>query len=382
MSHSLPPVPGLEPQPLKSWGNDDLLLRPAGREAFEREDGLSFRVLDWPELRERFQVHDRRANAAKKRSRRLGLTSVILAGFGSAALALAPLLPKLALTPLLPKGIETIGISIGLAATVAGIGAGLWHLFQRNGKAHWLYDRTWTERLRQFYFQDVLMHFDDALLAMRGDVALAAYRQRRTAALEAVVRRLTRDLSNSDGIDNDHTLEHAWLDRDAALPAVPGDSGDRAEDADRLLKRLRQQRLEIQGYYVNVNQVSHPFAAHVRKGWLAATGDIATALVALLAVAGGVALLAGQTDLSGIMLALMGAAGAGGLMTRLLDSGLRDRVEAERYDWYRAAIERAMMRFDAGDRAAKIAVLREFEETSYQELRQFLRSHRNDRFFG
>lgn len=373
MSQTLPPVPGLEPQPLKSWSNDDLLLRSAGREAFAREDALSFRVLDWPELRERFQVHDRRANAAKKRSRRLGLTSVILAGFGSAALAL---------TPLLPQSIETIGISIGLAATVAGIGAGLWHLFQRNGKAHWLYDRTWTERLRQFYFQDVLMHFDDALLAMRGDVALAAYRQRRTAALEAVVRRLTRDLSNSDGIDNDHTLELTWLDRDAALPAVPADGGGRAEDADRLLKRLRQQRLEIQGHYVNVNQVSHPFAAHVRKGWLAVTGDITTALVVVLAVVGGVALLAGQTGLSGILLALMGAAGAGGLMTRLLDSGLRDRVEAERYDWYRAAIERAMMRFDAGDRAGKIAVLREFEETSYQELRQFLRSHRNDRFFG
>ena len=374
MSRTLPPMPVLEPQPLKSWGNDDLLLQPAAREAFAREDGLSFRVLDWPELRDRFQVHDRRANAAKKRSRRVGIIAATMAGLGSAVLAL---------TPLLPPGIDaTIGTALGLAATVAGIGAGLWHLFQRNGKAHWLYDRTWTERLRQFYFQDVLMHFDAALLAMRGDAALTAYRQRRNAAMDAVVRRLTRDLSNSGGIDNDHTLEHAWLDRDAVLPAVPGDGEARADDADRLLKRLRQQRLEIQGYYVNVNQVSHPFAAHVRKGWLAAAGDITTALVALLAVAGGVALLARQDAVSGIFLALMGAAGAGGLMTRLLDSGLRDRVEAERYDWYRAAIERAMMRFDAGGRAEKFAALIDFEETAYQELRQFLRSHRSDRFLG
>lgn len=374
MSQTLPPMPVLEPQPLKSWGNDDLLLQPAAREAFAREDGLSFRVLDWPELRDRFQLHDRRANAAKKRSRRVGIIAATMAGLGSAVLALAPLLSP---------GIDaTIGIALGLAATVAGFAAGLWHLLQRDGKAHWLYDRSWTERLRQFYFQDVLMHFNDALLAMRGDAALAAYRQRRSAALEAVLRRLTRDLSNPEGIDDDHTLEHTWLDREATLPAMPADGGPRADDADRLLTRLRQQRLEIQDYYVKVNRVPHPLAPHLRKIWLAAAGDIATALVALLAMAGGAALLAGYGNLSGVMLALMGAAGAVGLMTRLLDSGLRDRVEAERIDWYRAAIERAMVRFDAGDRAGKFAALIDFEETSYQELRQFLRSHRGDRFVG
>ena len=65
---------------------------------------------------------------------------------------------------------------------------------------------------------------------------------------------------------------------------------------------------------------------------------------------------------------------------RVLDEGLQLKSETERYVWYLAAVEALERRYDAATPLGRVAILRDMERLSYQELRWFTVSFDEARF--
>jgi hypothetical protein len=81
-------------------------------------------------------------------------------------------------------------------------------------------------------------------------------------------------------------------------------------------------------------------------------------------------------------LALAGVFSAGVIALRVLDQGLQLTAEAERYQWYHAAVEALEARFLRAHPRRKIDLLREMEHLAYQEMRRFVVSFEGSRFVG
>jgi hypothetical protein len=65
---------------------------------------------------------------------------------------------------------------------------------------------------------------------------------------------------------------------------------------------------------------------------------------------------------------------------RALKEGLLFSADAERYKWYFAAVRTLHRRYEHGELARKVFLLRELERTAYQEMRRFMLSAERARF--
>ena len=69
------------------------------------------------------------------------------------------------------------------------------------------------------------------------------------------------------------------------------------------------------------------------------------------------------------------------LGARAIEQGLQPEREIERYQQYRAALRAVLERFDqAGSHAEKLAVMRDMERVSFDEMRNFLITNERSRF--
>jgi hypothetical protein len=65
----------------------------------------------------------------------------------------------------------------------------------------------------------------------------------------------------------------------------------------------------------------------------------------------------------------------GALGVRAFEEGLRPRHEIERYLRYRTDMSKLLARFRKGDVGVKLAMMHEAEDVSYEEMRDFMRTH-------
>jgi hypothetical protein len=374
-AHIGPLPPGPLSDPFDGWGNDDLLLNQAARDAAIRADPKAFRALDWPELRELFSKHDTQAKALKQSSRYTGISIALLVGFGAAILAL---------TPILPSSSQKFVTFIGLFSTMIGVVAGFWHWILSSTKRNWLVNRLWAERARQLYFQIILNNLDVAARAMSDDDALAAWKELRAKILDTFIYDFTKMLHfQISAVYEDRGLKNVWLDRDWRMPRKIWPTRVNITDEMRsnvanLLKRLEQQRVQIQIRYAEGKLQASAASPQTRAKLLGAAGDLMTVTVALIALWAGMQVMAGADPT--VALAAGAAAGALGLLARALEHGLRAKADAELFSWYLASVKSIEARFAGGVEAEQIQALRELEVHSYHEMRQYLLSHRDEKY--
>jgi len=359
--------------PLKDWRNDDLMLEEETRVYWQQNRPRAFRVLDWPELRESFQQHNLAANRGKRTSRVQGLLSVALAGLGVITLALEPVIPNKW------EGEVTLA---ALLLMSAGGALGLLHWVILKSRHVWLGHRYWTERLRQMHFQSLVANIDLVCEAMTDDRKLEELQTLRRRWLGDFTREATDPRVPLNGTCEDRTDGKAWMHsewRDAKNRAVP------SETMDELMDALSVLRLGIQLMYARKINLNNIYSPKTRGLVLRLTGVGATVAVISFATAGWISWLAGgklmAVGLGGWTVAAA-VVSAFGIMARAMDDGLQTEADAERYRWYEEALENISEQFEAASVSGKVAKLRQLEQTSYQELRWFLRTHAGARFLG
>lgn len=360
--------------PLADWPNDDLLFEQKHRDFIWRRHPDAAPIFDWPELRTLFGAHDPPAAQFRKRSRRLGLIAV---GLGCTSLVLSAFLGAISLAA--PDAVRWLGALAAALAVASGI-CGFSGVLSGRDKARWLNHRFWTERMRQLHFQLIVNNLAEASAAIADPARRPSWYSLRAAALDAFEHAYMGPLAESlERMREDLALDRPWLDD---RWSEPGSLASPSPATDELFLLLKQQRFGIQRRYTTYKLMEGRHSPRTRSRWLRTCADLLTVLALLVAAALGMIYLFDDPQSKAVAL----LAGTGGalaaliLSLRVLDEGLLLRSETERYEWYLAAVESLERRYDAGDAAAKAAVLRDMERLSYQELRWFTVTFDESRF--
>lgn len=336
-------------------------------------------VLDWPELRSLFEEHNRRAGQLRRHSQALGFAVVCSAALGVAIAAASPLLAG---TEFGPFPAELVAASLSAVLTLASGIAGFWLWGGARVRSRWIIHRYWTERLRQLYFQALVADLPAAAAAMRSKSALRAWHRTRDGLLKDFAREMQDpayqiQITREDLVDSMFwVLPDIAHTTEASLPAS-------SSELNRLLRYLRRRRFGIQEEYTKKKLQQNLSSPRVRAVATRIASDILSALMVLLALAVAILLLSGAqtTDLPiKTCLAAGGIVGALIAGLRAFDEGVRNRGDAERYEWYLAAVRDLAARFDTGDDSEKVRALAQLERMAYREMRGFVEAHLTARF--
>jgi hypothetical protein len=362
--------------------NSDLLVSENDQAQARRLYPNVFFALDDAELRKVFEPLDTAANAAKTRSRTLGMLAVFLVLFGLVVGSTEPLYSKLL------DGLwsETIDI----VSAIAGIGGGLiggFGVMFGESKNRWLEKRYLTERLRQLHFQTLLARAASILKAADGEDKsgffgaraedLARFRMERLEPVAAMLGAIVEDLSP----------EGAWIFRQPADPPPPD-----AKHLDEFLTALAHLRIAHQLNFTKLKlRTSGLSLLAAPRRQVAVFSSTALWCVAAVLVLHMWLLLAGFHSTSvasakngGVfetVLILAPALALVALAARALEDGFQSRAEVERYRQYGSALQLVHDRFEAtDDPLAKLRTLFELEELSFEEMCNFLKSYHEARF--
>lgn len=361
--------------------NNDLLVNDADQAWAKRiyPDLASFLV--FPALHAVFLPYDRDANAAKKKGWRFGCVAIVLGLFALLAASAAPLLHGK-----IPDWFEH-ALAVGAAiAGILGVFLAFFGGLHSGAKRAWLLNRLMTERLRQFQLQSLALHAADIARAMGDTDRMRGLLERRLRWFEAFRQRYEGHLpARLAAVLGDETGGEIWaLDRPSAdaAPLAPAE----AANLERVFDAYRRLRFEHQIGYCDYKlrhtdgvTVKAPRSLAAAFG-IAAFVCIGGTLLVHVAVAGVVAAgilknIEPFLHLAAVWLALFA------LGIRAFEEGLRPRHEVERYLRYRADMKKLRDRFLAApDVAGKLAAMHEAEEVSYEEMRDFLRTHQEALF--
>ncbi len=361
--------------------NNDLLVNDADQAWAKRHYPTLAPFLIFTELHEVFLPYDRDANAAKKKGWRFGVVAILLGLFALLAASAAPLLHG--------HIAEWFEHALAIAAAAAGILGVMLAFFgglHSGAKRAWLLNRLMTERLRQFQLQSLVLHATDIARAMGNSAAMRALLEKRLRWFEAFRQHYEGRLpSRLAAILGDEAGEEVWT-----LDAPPADAAPlapaEAANLERVFDAYRRLRFEHQIGYCDY-KLRHPGGITMKSPRSLAAAFGVAAIICIggtllihLAVAGVVAVgilkdIEPVLHVAAVWFALIA------LGIRAFEEGLRPRHEIERYLRYRADMKKLRDRFLAApDVAGKLAAMHEAEEVSYEEMRDFLRTHQEALF--
>jgi hypothetical protein len=356
--------------------NDELLFTEADRELAKRLYPSIYPALNHEELRDIFGEIDKKTNEAKRRSRRWGVTAVVLV---TLALLLAsteawfePL--KWPWRPWIPAAAGILSAALGISGALLGVFGVLF----ANTKRDWLEGRLLTERMRQFRFQTLAALIPDILDASRsGD--WAAFTAKRSILLdkferEVIARRSSLFTAIVEGEEQD-----VWLFQ----PCEP--SGPQADIDHELFKAYRYFRIERQIRFTDYKLDSGrrlfsslPRDQSARLGLAAMVCVMGLVFLHILIGLGagfGVAQYLYPLHLAAIWFAIAA------LSIRTLEEGLRPGREVERYRAYRSALRSIARRFnEAATVEARYRAMISLETLTFDEMVNFLKSNNEARF--
>lgn len=359
---------------MAEWRNDDLLISQYQRDLLESLFPGSVAVFDFPELRALFEGFDKSADANRKRRQRNGFRAILVAGIGAALAALLPIVD------LLGGEISRSLFALAAILTLVGFGWAMLLILVDKHKEAWLEHRLLTERLRQFYFQQLLSDHCLAARALADPTALCAWKNKRAHALTLFEAWLNRPRSSELlAVINDVNLHAAWLDESwTRYPAL--EQGVALGD---YFAILRMQRVGVQRNYVReklaagvASPVSRLKAAQVTSWVLTLTTISLTSVSAILLFDGTTT----KSPLFAVLASSIALVGVLATLVRVLAEGLQLRPDCDRYHWYCDAISEVEARLNNPDPTVRMVALQEFERTSYRELRDFVKTHAEARF--
>jgi hypothetical protein len=356
--------------------NTDLLLNDVDRQtASDRFPDVYF-ALDHEELRSEFIPLDRDANAAKKRSRHLGVAAVALGGAALITAAAEPLYEGLSAT--------TVHIVAGCAAAAGMLSViiGLFGLMFRARKAHWLQLRLATERLRQFHFQSIVTQAADILLGSEDEKAREAFVRNRQVRF-AGFKRDFLDLVDAEMPNGDEEAgkSSGWIWRESVAVINP-----QHPKLPQLMEAYETLRFKRQLQYVNFKLIGYGRLWKDAPGkQVAAFSAIALVCVLLIMLIHGLVISGVAFGISWMTSPLVHVAAIWTaivvLAVRTLEEGLQPGREVERLRQYQSTIKLAYQRFrEATTIAEKTAAMKQMEEASYQEMVIFLKASSDAKF--
>lgn len=356
--------------------NDDLLIHDRTRQqALLQFPTISF-LLDHPKLREVFVEFDKKANSAKRTSRRAGFWAVVLAAISLILAATEPIWAGFGKT--IVFGISVIAPAIGIGAAAiaaAGVLAG-------KRKTDWLQNRLATERLRQLYFQSFARDFVSITECLSDPNKTAEFAIRREAELE----NLAIELNGKSDSMLEELLDPSIRPRSHVNRAITSFSN---QGSSKVLKPifdayLKQRLLEQWGYANFKLKGSAELASFgnlpLRRqkqvlGFFWAASFFVLVVTELALLLGNLAGAQFVHYPHWHSLALSAAIIA--LASRTLDEGFALNRELERFREYRSIVGELITEFERTESTdlEKIHVMREMESESFEELRSFLRAN-------
>lgn len=368
--------------------NTDLLLDDADRSRTEQLFPSVFHVLDHPQLRDSFRRYDKQANEAKRKGRAAGLAAIFLVFFALILTSTDYALKAYASEGDAPAGVGLQTILHALPFVAAAIGLfgvllGTRRLLFAGRKERWLHARLMTERIRQFHFQSFVCLTGEISRSIMSDRARHEFVEQRRRRFED----FTADLEDRiDGefsrmVDPDDKVK-VWLFEECErLPLSIED--DRLEP---LFKAYDLLRIKKQASYCD-DQLA---TSGARKFWSlkqqsSVLANLGFLFLGLICILHGLVLmslmipdeLGDPIKVDYVHLVVIWIAFVA-LALRAVEHGLQPEREIERYQQYRAAVEAIAERFaEARHPSEKLAVMKDMERLSFDEMRNFLLT--NDR---
>lgn len=362
---------------MTEWGNDDLLFTKAQRDLVDTEFPGAALVFDFPELRARFEQIDGVATSYRRQRHRSGITAVMFAAFGAFLSALLPVIELLGGD--FPRSIFAVSAAVSLVGLVWAL-----HLaYVDPRKDGWLENRLRSERLRQFFFQFLLSNPELGARAMHDAASLKRWKHDRAVAFRHFEAWLAKPASSelTTVIDDVNQRRNWFAESWKHPPRLTGDV-----DLTDYLTLLRRLRIDVQLAYVReklapgMSSPETKWAIASSVSWIFALTAVLLTSVSAILLFRGMAMDAPAFVIVASMVALCGVASA---LVRVIAEGLQLRTDRDRYRWYREAVEEVDASFHNPDPHARLAALRELEELSYREMREFLKTHGESRFnFG
>lgn len=331
-------------------------------------------AFDFPELLAAFRIADRKANMARKSSRRIGMLAVL---FVLAALVIA------SAYPVLGELDHEAHVILGYVSTVIGLaGAVLGFLGMHKGSARrkWLRARLQTEIMRLFHFHYMAARLPE-LASVNGDAERQqAYLRRRAEAFAALQKGpLAKPELELKRIE---AREQAF-GPDDVVPEMASTGQESQNAVNAVFEAWRSLRFDWQLGYCEAKLADKGIKGRLSSkqtetlfavfAW-SCIGVVVTLHLLQLGVD------ALHLEKQWLEVAVVWTALAA-LASRALEDGLQPQREVERYEQYRANILVARERLEAAASfAARLEVIRAFERTSLEEMRVFMRTHARARF--
>lgn len=361
--------------------NDDLLIGEDDRDRAAVAYPTVFHVLDHPKLRQCFLEYDAPSNAAKKRSVYLGSVAIF---FATAALLSTSLEVPFHGEPSVVTRIALVAAGCGILSVLIGALGLLYGQTKRN----WLYMRLMTERLRQFHFQTFIYLLPEISASVHDEgaeaqfvfaraAAFAAFRRKMEGHLEAELSAVLNDEESNLGFANP-TQTITMIDHDVALEP--------------LFAAYRELRIEHQLSFARFKMRNDDrlfsSAPRCQAATLERLSFSCIVLLLALHITIGSAIVLGLIARSVATAEVVPALGAAtlciavvALAARTFQQGLQPERELERYVQYGSGCKAILDRFDAApSQMDKLAIMREMERLSFDEMRNFLLANQRSTF--
>jgi hypothetical protein len=379
-----PPVPGPLDDPFKYWPNSDLLIEEEDRAFFARHYPAFASIFDWPELRSLFATYDAAAASARKHSRRAGVFAVATGFLSLSVAATVPLADEFTKSSAVSQ-LRTQAVLGGIAAAFAivSILIGYTQVLKGDGKARWLTNRFWSERIRQFHFQLIVNNLPTLVAAIQDRSDLRGWLEFRARELDQFKHDYLRGVEDKiHHLDVDEAEDRPWL---SAAWEHPGPVPPASAEFDELLKLLEQQRFGIQQRYAERKLINGWHSPETRAQWVLKLSDALTAVLLLATITVGVSsiieIIVGTNPFFRLTAGLVAVISSSSVVAmRALKEGLLFSADAERYRWYLAAVRNLYRRYEHADRPQRVILFRELEHVAYQEMRRFILSGSQARF--
>lgn len=351
--------------------NNDLLIGDADIEEAKRDFPNVAYALHHGELNEIFQPIDRRANAAKRKSRQWGVLAVFLA---TMALMLAA---GEVLYHDFDKTLVRALAAVGAIAGISSVFIGVFGVMFRARKMQWLADRLTTERLRQFHFQHYVAHAPEILAGARDEQAARAYLEKRARDFAAF---------KADFVDKaEEKLCHLVEADDPGLGLLFAEREPPVDPKSPHLKEYllayRILRFDRQIGYCNlmlrekgVFWVYAPLRQAKIMSLVATVCVFAILFLHALVFIGALADIPDMKSPAIHVAAIWSAIVA--LAARTIEEGFQPETEVERLRQYRLSLRRIFQHFNADDDPAeKLEAMVDLEKLAFQEMTLFLRGN-------
>ncbi len=360
--------------------NDDLLINSGDLQYAKDQFPEVIHLLDHPEMRSTFTRYERMANKARVWVRSLGLLAVASGTIALLSAATDPLWHHLKCEEVLTIVFEFCGLGAALIA-----GCSLW---LGPWRKRWLESRFMTERLRQWHFQLLVRKGSEieALLSQHTPKALEIFKAQRKKWFDDFLHEYEGKIdSRMDSLVGDPDFSSDWLHHH------PTGFNNNSQALTHVFETYHRLRFNHQYDYAThklSESSDRPFWQFLKwplvRQESAIRGCVSFCFIAAL-LCSVVIIMNRYFEIKPRIAPYLGGATLGiaivGVAFRTIQDGLGITKDIERYRDYRGKVRRLLLYFEeTDDQHRKLRLMEDMEIAVVDELKGFLRTHREAAF--